>query len=311
MFVRVVVALALLVSSTAFAQEQLTGIVLDASGAQSTPASTGVLLLAHGGQPQWNAHVSEVAKRVGDKQPTEVAFGMASRASIQAAVDKLTARGVTRIVAVPLFVSSHSSVITSTEFLLGLRAEAPADLARFAKMDHGSHGATDHSQSHADAASPVTKTVPVTMTPAFNRHQIISAIVADRARSISIDPSNEAVILVAHGPVPDEDNRRWLDDMSVLAEQVRKAAPFANVDYMTVRDDAGPEIREAATKELRAKVEAQVALGRRVLIVPHLMSFGGIEQGLRKRLAGLDYVMTAQALMPDDRVVQWVLASVQ
>ena len=41
------------------------------------------------------------------------------------------------------------------------------------------------------------------------------------------------------------------------------------------------------------------------------MSFGGIEQGLRKRLEGLDYVMTAQALMPDDRVVQWVLASVQ
>ena len=37
------------------------------------------------------------------------------------------------------------------------------------------------------------------------------------------------------------------------------------------------------------------------------MSFGGIEQGLRKRLEGLDYTMTSQGLMPDGRVVEWVL----
>ena len=62
-------------------------------------------------------------------------------------------------------------------------------------------------------------------------------------------------------------------------------------------------------RELREKVQAQLAQGRRVLIVPHLMSFGGIEQGVRKRLEGLDYTMSEQALMPDDRIVQWVLAS--
>lgn len=282
------------------------------------PEKTGVLLLAHGGAPQWNERVNAVAKTVNESQPTEVAFGMASRASIQAAVDSLTARGVTAIVAVPLFVSSHSSVITSTEYLLGLRAEAPADLKIFAKMNHSSHGApapaaSDHA-AHAptvDPASPITTAVPVRMTPAFNRHPLIAQIVADRARSISKTPSSEAVILVAHGPVPEDDNRRWLDDMRVLAEQVQAAAPFASVDYMTVRDDAGPAMREAATKELRDRVERQVAAGRMVLIVPHLMSFGGIEQGIRKRLEGLSYVMTEQALMPDERIAQWVRASLR
>jgi sirohydrochlorin ferrochelatase len=284
--------------------------------AQPQPDSTtGVLLLAHGGQPQWNDRVTAVAQVVDRRYPTEVAFGMASRGSIQAAVDKLTARGATSIVAVPLFVSSYSSVITSTEYLLGLRAEAPADLAIFAKMDHAPQGApaTEHA-GHAPAAdpgSPVTKTVPLRMTAAFNRHPLIAQIVVDRARSISVVPTNEAVILVAHGPVPEDDNRRWLDDMALLAAQVRAAVPFASVDYMTVRDDAGPAIREAATKELRSKVEQQRALGRRVLVVPHLLSFGGIEQGLRKRLEGLDYTMTAQALMPDDRIAQWVLASLR
>ena len=276
---------------------------------------TGVLVLAHGGQPQWNERVLDVVRRVDQHQPAEVAFGMATRANIQSAVDKLTARGATEIIAVPLFVSSHSSVITSTEYLLGLRADAPADLAKFAKMDHGSHGpAEDPHAAHrpvVDPASPVTTTARIRMTSAFNRHPIIGAIAADRAKSISTAPATEAVILVAHGPVPDDDNRKWLDDMAVLAEHVRKAAPFAAVEYMTVRDDAGPAIREAATKELREKVEAQRAAGRRVLIVPHLMSFGGIEKGLLKRLEGLDYTITTQALMPDDRIVEWVLASLR
>lgn len=287
-------------------------VLVSAAGATAQPARvvTGVLLLAHGGQPQWNERVQDVARRVNQQMPAEVAFGMATRANIKTAIDQLVARGVTEIVAVPLFISSHSSVITSTEFLLGLRQEAPADLARFAKMNHGSHGAAggEHA-AHApaeDPASPIKSVVPIRMTSAFNRHAVIGAILVDRARSISTAPASEAVIVVAHGPVPEEDNRRWLEDMSVLADHVRKAVPFASVDYMTVRDDAGPAIREAATKELRDKVQAQRDAGRRVLIVPHLMSFGGIEQGLLKRLEGLDFTMTTQGVMPDDRVVEWV-----
>lgn len=282
--------------------------------AAQSPGTTGVLLLAHGGSAEWNGRVADVVKTVNATAPTEVAFGMASRASIQQAVDKLAARGVSEIIAVPLFVSSHSSVITSTEYLLGLRAEAPRDLAIFAKMDHSSHGAAvehDHAALPADPTSPVTSSVKIRMTSALNRHPLIGAIVADRARAISIDPENEAVIIVAHGPVPDDDNQRWLEDMAVLAQQTRTAAPYPSVDYLTVRDDAGPAMREAATRELRQKVQAQLAAGRRVLVVPHLMSFGGIEQGIRKRLEGLDYTMTTQALMPDDRIVQWVLASIR
>jgi hypothetical protein len=296
-------------SGSALAQPALPGVIGDGSAR----AVTGVLLLAHGGQPQWDQRVVDVARRVNEQYPAEVAFGMATRANIQSAVDKLIARGVTEIVAVPLFVSSHSSVITSTEYLLGLRKEVPKDLAMFAKMNHASHGASagEHTPHvAADPASPITTSAPVRITPAFNRHAIIGAIAADRARSISTSPPAEAVILVAHGPVPEEDNRRWLEDMAVLAEHVAKAAPFGSVEYMTVRDDAGPAIRDAATKELREKVTAHRAAGRRVLIVPHLMSFGGIEKGLFERLEGLDYTMTAQALMPDDRVVEWVLASI-
>ena len=211
------------------------GIVLATVVAASAqpPGQTGVLLLAHGGAAQWNERVGAVAKAVDGTQPTEVAFGMASRGSIQAAVDKLTARGVTSIVAVPLFVSSHSSVITSTEYLLGLRcgsAGRPEDLREDepCAARRAGRGGDEHA-AHApavDPASPVTTTVPVRIDAGV---QSPPADCADRRRPRPVrsapSPANEAVILVAHGPVPEDDNRRWLADMAVLADQVACAGP--------------------------------------------------------------------------------------
>jgi CbiX len=106
----------------------------------------------HGGAADWNERVLSLATTLNGPQPVEVAFGMASRPTIQAAVDKLVARGARSIVAVPMFVSSHSSVVTSTAYLLGARKEMPPELKIFAKMNHGpaSTGATGH-EAHTPA----------------------------------------------------------------------------------------------------------------------------------------------------------------
>jgi sirohydrochlorin ferrochelatase len=287
-------------------------VALAAGPRAENRSGAGILLLAHGGSPQWNERVAGVAAEVDRQFATEVALGMASRASIQNAVNRLEARGVREIVAVPLFVSSWSSVIRSTEYLLSLRREAPSELAIFAKMDHSAHGAGPAAPlpPAEDGTLPVRARVPVRITPALNRHELIGQILADRAIEISREPAQEAVLLVAHGPVPEDDNRLWLDDMTSLAQHVRAARRFSAVHVLTVRDDAAAPLKAKATAELRDLVQAETIAGRRVLIVPHLMSFGGIEQGVRKRLEGLDYVMASQALMPDARIAQWVLASV-
>jgi sirohydrochlorin cobaltochelatase len=293
---------------------------------------TGVLLLAHGGSASWNERVKTLAGKVTEKMPIEVAFGMASRPAIQGAVDKLVAAGVTEIVAVPLFVSDHSSVITSTAYLLGAREDMPEDLRMFAKMDHSSHGApaaaapstaagtaTATNAPHAghaghgtpapaqDNTARVNSTVPIRMTGALGRHRLVAEILAARASSISKDAANEAVILVAHGPGEDDENKRWVEDLLALAAGIHGAAPFASVDALTVRDDAEKPVRDAATAELRALVEKRTSEKKRVLLVPVLMSYGGIEKGIQKRLEGLDYTMPDHGLMPDDRLVTWVL----
>ena len=292
-------------------------LLLFAAGARTSYADPGILLLAHGGGAEWNARVTEVAASVDRTKPTEVAFGMATRANIQAAIDRLAARGVTEIVAVPLFVSSWSSVITSTEYLLGQRAEAPAALAVYAKMNHTppASAATsdslstghDHHDTAADGTTPVKSPVPVRMTSALNDHPIVAEILASRARSISLTSREEAVVIVAHGPNEDADNRRWLADMASLAKRIESIEQFASIDYLTLRDDAPKPVRDQATAALRELVQRRAQEGRRVLIVPLLISFGGIDRGLRTRLEGLTYAMPDAGLVPDERLVTWVL----
>jgi len=72
-------------------------------------------------------------------------------------------------------------------------------------------------------------------------------------------------------------------------------------------DRAERGARTGSRPDLRALVERQHAAGRRVLVVPVFLSYGGIEAGLRKRLDGLPYRLAPQALAPDPRLVDWVL----
>ena len=274
----------------------------------------GVVLLAHGGKTNWNDEVLKLAAAVDKEVPVEVAFGMASKRNIQQAVDKLAARGVKKIIAVPLFISSHSSVITSTEYLLGQRDSAPRELAVFAKMSHGSdggHGASHGSENSFDPTTPVKSSVPIRISPALNAHELVGEILLSRAVDISRKPENEVVVIVAHGPVGDEENGRWLADMRVLADMVRSKSKFKRIEYLTVHDDAPEPVRSKAAAELRAVVRHAMDENSNVLIVPLLLAYGGIEEGIKKRLEGLTYTMSKQALLPDERLVQWVRLSVK
>ncbi|HEY1946076.1 MAG TPA: hypothetical protein VGG97_03665 [Bryobacteraceae bacterium] len=81
----------------------------------------------------------------------------------------------------------------------------------------------------------------------------------------------------------------WLNDMSLLAAQMKRSSRYAGIEYLTVRDDADDKVRNAATKELRDRVQAVVRNGQTALIVPLLLSYGGIEDGMKERLKGLNY----------------------
>ena len=287
------------------------GLLVALAAALLIPAAVeaqGILLLAHGGRDEWNRHVLELAAQVESERPIEVAFGMASKRTIQDAVDRLAERNVTKIVAVPLFVSSHSSVMHATEYLLGNRDDAPPEMELLGRMAarREAAGGTDGDPDF-EWTTPVATTVPITVATALDSHELVADILMSRALDISDQPDEEVVVLVAHGPSSDEYNAVWLENMSVLAERMGRHADFSRIEYLTVRDDAPDAVQDQATAELRAVVETAVREGKSVLVVPLLLSYGGIEVGIRERLEGLQYRMAHRALLPDDRLSEWVL----
>ena len=267
----------------------------------------GILLLAHGGRDDWNRKVLELASQVDSTRPVEVAFGMANKRTIQDALHRLEQRDVSDVVAVPLFVSSHSSVFRATEYLLGSRDDAPPQLEAFARMGARRSGGGTGSDPDFEWTTPVETTMPISVTTALDGHALVAEILLSRAADVSRTPEEEVVVLVAHGPSSDEDNASWLANMSTLVEQMRPRTRFSRIEHLTVRDDASDPVRDEATAELRAVVEAVVDEGKSVLIVPLLLSYGGIEAGIRERLEGLQYRMADQALLPDERLAEWVL----
>ena len=267
----------------------------------------GILLLAHGGSDDWNREVLALADRIDSSRPVEVAFGMANKRAIQNAVDRLTERDVSRIVAVPLFISSHSSVLRATEYLLGSRDEAPPELQAFARMGARRDSGRADDDPGLDRTTRVETTVPISVTMALDGHSLVAEILISRAVDVSLTQEDEIVVLVAHGPSSAEDNDLWLDNMRSLAERMRTRTRFSRIQYLTVRDDAPDPVQSQATAELRAVVEGAVQEGKSVLVVPLLLAYGGIEVGIRRRLEGLPYRMARQALLPDERLGQWIL----
>lgn len=287
-----------------------TGVLLAVSFALAAPGvveAQGVLLLAHGGRDDWNREVLELASQVDSTLPVEVAFGMANKRTIQDAMERLAERDVTEIVAVPLFISSHSSVMRATEYLLGSRADAPPELEAFARMGARRASGGPDRDPDFDWTTPLEGATSIAVTTALDSHALVAEILLSRALDVSEQPEREVVVVVAHGPTSEEDNALWLANMGILVETIRSRTRFSRIQYLTVRDDASDPVREQATVELRAVVEDAVEEGRSVLIVPLLLSYGGIEAGIRRRLEGLPYRMADQALLPDERLSEWVL----
>ena len=98
-------------------------------------AEQGILILAPSGTAEWNAQVKEVTAKADAQKPTELALGTPTRATMEAAVDRLVKRGATEVTAVPFFLSTTLSPELGTGYPVPLRfASSPADDPLFAEM---------------------------------------------------------------------------------------------------------------------------------------------------------------------------------
>lgn len=301
---------------TASAIALCAGVAACATGESAKPLSStkptsqsdqfGVIVMAHGGPPEWNAAVEQTVAPLGAKVPIEVAFGMADATSLQDAVRKLEARDVRRIGVVRLFVSGESW-LERTEQIFGLRDGAPAA----APPDHHGHGhGHGHGQAHGGHSMAFFR-VAATARFELSREGLADAagmgpVLADRVKALSKAPAQEDVLILAHGPGDDAENARWLAKLDERAQAIRGSGPFRRVQVETLRED-WPEKRVEAEARIRAFVARAKQEGGTAIVIPfRVQGFGPYA----KVLEGLSYVSDGTGLIPHREVGAWIAAQI-
>lgn len=260
-------------------------------GLLGSPAKIGILVIAHGDREDgWNQGVREAIAPLRERYVLELAFLYPVLGeTLQDGFDRLEARGVDTILVIPLLISSYSEHFEQLEYALGLRDTIPSII---------------------DQHSPVNVKARIRMGRAIDGNPTVTKILERRARAISSDPQHEVLVLVGHGPNSEEHNRQWLRDMDTMARAIHQQLPFRKIHSLTLRDDAPPDVREAASLALRSVVEEESKDGK-VLIVTLLVSYSEVQSGIKERLEGLTYTIADEGLVRDPLITDWVEEGIQ
>jgi sirohydrochlorin cobaltochelatase len=265
-----------------------------ASGASA--GTTGVVIVAHGGDSTWNAQVAKVASSVNAGGPVEVSFlmgGGARTARFQDAVTRLQSRGASRIAVVPLLVSSYSGHYDQIRWLAG------DSVALSETMMH---------HLHMSGIERPTGKVPLKLTSAMDDAGEVARVLTDRALALAPAPRERALMIVGHGPNSAEDNAKWMENLRRVADSVKALSGFRDVRVGVVRDDAPAAVRAEAVRGVREIIELQhLATGQPVIVVPILVSKGSVSRDkLPTDLKGTPSVYAGEPLLPHPVMARWI-----
>jgi sirohydrochlorin ferrochelatase len=269
------------------------------SSERSDP-TVGVLILAHGADPAWNAPVESLAvmvRRSGVvRGPVAVSFLMGPGAPahrFQDQVASLVKQGARRVVLVPLLVSSHSGHFDQLRYLAGTLDTLDPVMAH---------------HLHMGGLERVT-TTPMVVANGLDDSPELARVLAERARAlVPSGREQRALFLLGHGPNDAVEYATWMKNLREVADSVRAATGFASVAVELVRDDAPAIVRAEAVRRAREMVQLQhSATGRDVAVVPVLISAGDVSRRkLPADLAGLPIVYSGAPLLPSPELARWV-----
>jgi len=264
------------------------------TAAPATPTGRiGLLVVAHGATPEWNAKVRETVDQVRWRLgPLALAFLMGPEADTggwRAGVARLSQHGATEIVVVPLMVSSAGGHYQQIRFLAGESDSLPAELAE-----------------HHHEGTPGRK-VPMRVTGALDGAAELAQVLRDRWSSLPNEDRRRPLGFVAHGPTSDADAAVWLANLDRVVGPIAESAGRGYTVGL-LRDDAPPPIRSQAIAKLRASIlELAPAPGDSVVVMPILVSRGSITTvTIPRDLQGLPIRYTPVSLAPSAHLARWI-----
>ncbi len=275
--------------------------VARSEGPSGVSRDAGLLIMAHGGDEQWNRAVREAVAPLTKVCPVVVAFGMAQREPLRQGILQLEEQGVRKIAVVRLFMDGRS-FLSQTEYLLGVSGQPPPF---FLHHDHHHHEMTRDAVRllrGSEIPPPLEVESQVVLSSAgLLDSRLAGDVLLDRVRALSESPAAESVLVIGHGVGSDARDRYWKDRMQSLTRGLKALGPFREVRVETLRED-WEDKRRVAEERIRGFVSKQSREGR-VLVVPfRVFGFGPYGEVLE----GLDYRADGRGLLPHRNVTRWL-----
>ena len=254
------------------------------------PNEIGVVIMPHGSTQPYNDAIEKTIAPLTRLYQIEMAYGMGDQVIIQRAVSRLEQRGIKKIVFGRMYgLVDHMK--PKTDYILGLSDEYLHEL----------------DQGHTPP--PQIRSAAIFSTfGGYEEGADVAQVLHDRITEISQNPSEETVILLAHGTKSDEDNQRWLSVINANIEKLRRephCAKLKAIKAATVRED-WPELRKKAVKEVRELIQEGNKTGRVLVISNRLYGPGPYP----KMLDGLDFEFNGKGFL-SPVIAHWLEQSIQ
>ncbi|MDR1491634.1 MAG: CbiX/SirB N-terminal domain-containing protein [Planctomycetaceae bacterium] len=209
----------------------------------------GLLILSHGApSPRWQESLKKLEENVSSLNEKEKTFHAVTAVNMEFArpdtadgVETLEKAGCDRIIVVPAFICPTSH----THF------DVPAALGIYVSP------ATRRTMK-AENARPAAPRVPVTLTQTIGQGNLLEKYVRDEIAAISVNPEEEAVLLISHG---DEGHAGLIDRiMKKLLKAALESKNIAEGEYaycgvgQSYKENVVPAIQKLAEKKKRVLI---------------------------------------------------------
>ena len=253
-----------------------------------SPDEVGVIAVPHGSEYNWNETMREGLAPLTDDYRIAEAFSMVDPAVVERAVRDLEDEGYKAAVMVRIF-SMESNFQEKAHYILGLQDTFGTSImgVSFPKRI----------RTHLQ----MTTLGGLEASPYFAKGLL------DRAQAISTNPSDETVILLAHGTGSDAKNARWMDNLRTIADTMRAHGgdAFRDIKVHTWRED-WPEKRKETIPEIQQMVREASEDGTALVVPARTTSQGRASQ----YLDGLDF-RYGKGLAPHPQFEAWMREQIE
>lgn len=266
-------------------------------------AKTALVVISHGSpMPAWRKPVLDLEPLLQQKQKdglirgidyVRVAMMEFTEPTIATVVGDCEKQGIDTIFAIPLFIapSSHSDQDIPTIIGHKFDARTVAELQE-------------------EGTELVKTRIPIILGPTLSYDDVLEQVMASNVKSMSKSPSDEALLLIAHGDK--QWTSFWQQKMQSICDSCKKSTGITLADYKFVAmgykmiQEMTPAVQEYAKSRKRILVQ-----GVYLTSTAKEIADMGISEALKESIAdsNVDIVYSDQGILPahSDVVADWIV----